>query len=362
MGNASSSRRSTNNTTTAQGSRGGANLRGGGTTAANNTNNNNGVPNTAPFGHVQDTRRPNQTRATATAAAAATTATATTIRDNYYLQRGGPQIVYHGRNGFGPTIFQVEPPASAPAVTTPDTIKCNVNLPYKDSLVLRELLSSATLEMEFRVDANVAATATVHWGCVVSRKANEGVKVMEAVLTSQPCEFPAGIGQTVVTTTTAANGLADIPEERRSRNAQQRPRVWPLVIELRTEEHVQYSFCNILASTTRVTLDGQLLQVGTAVYKLEDVYGGEDSVTNNNNAVDSDGSPSPANNSGGVELGTVIPDSEDNVCVVCLCEPKDTTVLPCRHMCLCMGCAEIVKAQTNKCPMCRQAIVQLVKR
>ncbi len=41
-------------------------------------------------------------------------------------------------------------------------------------------------------------------------------------------------------------------------------------------------------------------------------------------------------------------------CVVCMSDPKDTAVLPCRHMCLCAQCAEQLRYQSNKCPICRQ--------
>jgi len=76
---------------------------------------------------------------------------------------------------------------------------------------------------------------------------------------------------------------------------------------------------------------------------------------------------------------------EGGDCVVCLSAPKDTTVLPCRcvastpyqfcevirwlialtspsvwcvvfccrHMCLCRECADQLRMQTNKCPICR---------
>ena len=38
-------------------------------------------------------------------------------------------------------------------------------------------------------------------------------------------------------------------------------------------------------------------------------------------------------------------------CVICLSEPRDTTVLPCRHMCMCSGCARLLRHQTNRCPI-----------
>lgn len=47
-------------------------------------------------------------------------------------------------------------------------------------------------------------------------------------------------------------------------------------------------------------------------------------------------------------------------CVICMTEPKDTAVLPCRHMCMCSECAKELRLQTNKCPICRQPIEELL--
>ncbi|XP_059305801.1 probable E3 ubiquitin-protein ligase LOG2 [Lycium ferocissimum] len=48
-------------------------------------------------------------------------------------------------------------------------------------------------------------------------------------------------------------------------------------------------------------------------------------------------------------------------CVICLSEPRDTTVLPCRHMCMCSGCAKVLRFQTNRCPICRQPVERLLE-
>lgn len=44
---------------------------------------------------------------------------------------------------------------------------------------------------------------------------------------------------------------------------------------------------------------------------------------------------------------------EGRECVICMTNGRDTTVLPCRHMCMCQECASALKTQTNKCPICR---------
>lgn len=48
-------------------------------------------------------------------------------------------------------------------------------------------------------------------------------------------------------------------------------------------------------------------------------------------------------------------------CVICLSEQRDTTVLPCRHMCMCSGCAKLLQQRTNRCPICRTPVVKLLE-
>lgn len=50
------------------------------------------------------------------------------------------------------------------------------------------------------------------------------------------------------------------------------------------------------------------------------------------------------------------PDDIQRECVICFTVAKDTVVLPCRHLCLCQGCSQIVRMQNNTCPICRTRI------
>jgi len=60
-----------------------------------------------------------------------------------------------------------------------------------------------------------------------------------------------------------------------------------------------------------------------------------------------------------------LPDAEveggNSECVICLSEPRDTAVLPCRHMCFCSYCAGIVRLQCDRCPVCRQKVASLLQ-
>ncbi|XP_074600781.1 putative E3 ubiquitin-protein ligase MGRN1 [Brevipalpus obovatus] len=55
---------------------------------------------------------------------------------------------------------------------------------------------------------------------------------------------------------------------------------------------------------------------------------------------------------------------EDNgyECVICMSETRDTMILPCKHLCLCHGCANSLRYQAHNCPICRspfRALLQL---
>ncbi|CAJ0945260.1 unnamed protein product, partial [Mesorhabditis belari] len=40
-------------------------------------------------------------------------------------------------------------------------------------------------------------------------------------------------------------------------------------------------------------------------------------------------------------------------CIICMTEVRDTLILPCRHLCICAGCAENLRFKLNNCPICR---------
>eukprot|EP00474_Spongospora_subterranea_P008683 CRZ09141.1 hypothetical protein [Spongospora subterranea] len=52
---------------------------------------------------------------------------------------------------------------------------------------------------------------------------------------------------------------------------------------------------------------------------------------------------------------------ESAECVVCMSAPRNTTLFPCKHCIVCSSCAEILRLQTAKCPICRSAVFKLLK-
>ena len=88
----------------------------------------------------------------------------------------------------------------------------------------------------------------------------------------------------------------------------------------------------------------QKLLVNGAVYTVYDIFG-----------VEQDSSSSSSSASSLIDGGL------QSTCVICMSEPRTTLVIPCRHMCLCEDCAETLKVQSVKCPICRGPVRSLLK-
>ncbi|XP_046744537.1 probable E3 ubiquitin-protein ligase MGRN1 isoform X1 [Diprion similis] len=90
----------------------------------------------------------------------------------------------------------------------------------------------------------------------------------------------------------------------------------------------------------------QKLYVDGLCYLLQEIYGIENKNSENAKQQGSD------------------EDTEDSgsECVICMCDVRDTLILPCRHLCLCNGCADSLRYQANNCPICRapfRALLQI---
>jgi hypothetical protein len=97
----------------------------------------------------------------------------------------------------------------------------------------------------------------------------------------------------------------------------------------------------------------QKIQVGATSYELQEIYGIDGSAGGGGGS----DAESGASAGGGVEGG-----DDGRECVICMTEPRDTTVLPCRHMCMCSECAKVLRMQSEKCPICRTPVEQCAPR
>lgn len=113
-------------------------------------------------------------------------------------------------------------------------------------------------------------------------------------------------------------------------------------------EHTEHTAVDLAEKPKRRVIS-QIVTAGGNAYAVENLYG-----------ADNEGA-SPAGNGGGaVMIGSTIEDDEDGLCVICLTNPKDTAVMPCRHMCMCKDCGEQLLKHKPVCPVCRAPISTLL--
>jgi hypothetical protein len=133
------------------------------------------------------------------------------------------------------------------------------------------------------------------------------------------------------------------------------PFKYPLVIELRTNnDKCQFTYCSFVQTSSGVTTIKPFKQkiiIEGQAYELADIYGFESQMPTDS------GESQPSENA---VVNIEDSDPDDSKCVVCITDQADTAVIPCRHMCMCYGCAKILRLQTNKCPICRTLIDNLI--
>lgn len=62
----------------------------------------------------------------------------------------------------------------------------------------------------------------------------------------------------------------------------------------------------------------------------------------------------------GSEAVDVKEDDSEKECLVCLCENKDTLIMPCGHFCICSECGRSLVKHKQLCPICRGNIGSLI--
>jgi hypothetical protein len=97
----------------------------------------------------------------------------------------------------------------------------------------------------------------------------------------------------------------------------------------------------------------QRVQMSNGVFLTQDIYGMDrncvepelEPETDDTPKAVGDGAPAvpPAQTPAGVTL-----DSDAIECVICLTDPRIIAVYPCRHMCLCASCAEVLPSQVRQ--------------
>ncbi len=114
----------------------------------------------------------------------------------------------------------------------------------------------------------------------------------------------------------------------------------------------------------------QKVQIDCKVYELAEIYSFNNTTTNDNHhrphvVIDMDENRENAIVNMGENHENDEEEEEDDdesgLCVICMTNVADTSLIPCRHMCLCLECSHVLRTQTNKCPICRSKILTMIR-
>eukprot|EP00256_Glycine_max_P060500 XP_014629361.1 probable E3 ubiquitin-protein ligase LOG2 [Glycine max] len=227
------------------------------------------------------------------------------------------------------------------------TIKNDVNI-RKETLKLEpDVENSGHFLVSFSFDATVSGSITIYFfakegeGCILT-------PMKENQLAPVSVHFEQGLGQKF--RQAAGTGIDfSVFEESELLERWVEKDVYPLAVKAdaspgnhdesdrsptssNTNSQITQTMFEKEKGEFRVKVVKQILWVNGMRYELQEIYGIRNSTEN-----------------------------DQGKCVICLSEPRDTIVLPCRHMCMCSGCAKDSRFQTDRCSICRQPVERLLE-
>ncbi|XP_044473403.1 probable E3 ubiquitin-protein ligase LOG2 [Mangifera indica] len=232
------------------------------------------------------------------------------------------------------------------------TIRNDVNL-KKESLKLEtDEENPGSFLVSFTFDATVAGSITVTFFAKEGEDCNL-TPTKENILAPVTVNFPVGLGQKFRQPSGTGINFSIFEEAELLKEGNMD--VYPLAvkaeavpanqngsdgnsIQVPTNSQITQAVFEKEKGEYQVRVVKQILWVNSMRYELQEIYGIGNSVE-----------------------GDVDANDPGKECVICLSEPRETTVLPCRHMCMCSGCAKVLRFQTNRCPICRQPVERLLE-
>lgn len=274
-----------------------------------------------------------------------------------------PEAYLFGENsdlnylGTRPATFPY--PASNSSEPT-KTLKSLVNI-RKDSLRLVKVMretedgtdSDDLYSVEFTFDSEARAAITIYF--FATEEVESGIAkytARDSTLRSETFRYDRGANQQFYQPAFTFSP-ASFNEEEFSYDPLKE--VIPVVIQCSVEEGEEHTgHCHTLLATFERTSEGtyvmkylkQKQMIEGVYYLLQEIYGIENK--NTQQTVKS-------------EEEDLLDDNSSD-CAICLSDPRDTLILPCRHLCLCNSCADNLRYQASSCPICRapfRALLQI---
>eukprot|EP01066_Platyproteum_vivax_P003766 Platyproteum_vivax@DN14739_c0_g1_i1.p1 len=233
-------------------------------------------------------------------------------------------------------------------------LKNPVNLKKKTLKIVRDERDKTIYYLTFEFDATTPCIIVVRYVVTenTSKTNSSQVPVFKLVVPeSQPFrskKYPAGLKQIFKTNKPDA---LDISKHSLEDLTGGKDNVFPVVIELKaegasaSETSRQLTYASLTKNESgdswTLAIVKQKIQIGDQCREIREIFGAK--------KVSSVDNLDPDDLLHGRE------------CVICLEQERDTAVVPCRHMCLCQSCAEILRLQKgNKCPICREPVSSLI--
>jgi hypothetical protein len=231
-----------------------------------------------------------------------------------------------------------------PQLQLTETIRNDVNLKKQTLRLVKVPDETDKYCLEFIFDAATECTVSIWYLAEEKTDTSNNTLSFDSGFPTQPLtiQYEAALGQRYEQDPAFAFDVS-LVSNRGQMYYHQGSQFFPIVIMLQTcEENPNRVQSQTTFATFKSNGDGTLsmavlkqkIQVQGNAYELQEIYGIE-----------------PGQN-----------DAENSKeCVICMSAPKDTTVLPCRHMCMCSDCAKVLRYQTNKCPICRCPVESLLQ-
>ena len=238
---------------------------------------------------------------------------------------------------------QQQPVLQAPEVQVTKTIENKAAL-QKKNIQIAKSKSGEGYKIQISLDATTGGRAKLYTSVKETLTAGKPIKFRpdSGERTNKPQMTPFEKGTDVAVRFRVA--------KMRNSEYNEKTKVYPMVIALwhegegEREDNEQAQITYFDVKNGEAIPIKQTLFTNNELYKLDDIYGMEEEEALTGVAVDG-----------------VADDDEANVCVICITDEKDTTIMPCRHMCLCSACANDLRKNTNKCPICRTEIESLLQ-
>ncbi|KAF7805578.1 putative E3 ubiquitin-protein ligase LUL2 [Senna tora] len=240
-------------------------------------------------------------------------------------------------------------PTSAPSVEHQKavTIRNSVNIKKETLRIEPDQHNPGTFLLAFTFDATTPGSITVMFFAKETIDGNL-IAVKESMLKQISMPFEQGLCQRFIQP--SGTGIDFSMLEQTGLTKEGDTEVYPLVLKaeaLPSNPHetdgspsfqiTLASFVNKEKDDYKVQVMKQILWIKGKRYELQEIYGIENA---------NDGNASDETESG-------------RECVVCLSAPREITVLPCRHMCMCSGCTKLLTSPN--CPICRHPVERLLE-